>query len=168
MGLFHREKPKELLKWVLAKDFVDAGSIAPLEAWIKARSCSRSALEESKSTAVFLFSGYRNDPRECHEIPEVRNWFKKIHDSHPYFPYFLDNEFNDGIKRYMFMLMYEEPRTKSFGKMVQLDVGILRNQAIIIASAIELFCRNHGVHPKQAVVDFLSALGFENEASNLY
>lgn len=45
---------------------------------------SREALEASNGTLALLISGYDEDPRELHEIPEVRAYFKQLDALFPY------------------------------------------------------------------------------------
>lgn len=50
------------------------------------------ALAAQMNTMVFLLSGFDEDPRELHSIPEVRRFYGSLHDAWPYWFYFCNLE----------------------------------------------------------------------------
>ena len=52
----------------------------------------RSTVQWYRERVDLSFYGYSNDPRELHEIPEVRRFCKKLDEAFPYWFYFLSTE----------------------------------------------------------------------------
>ena len=70
-----------------SREYVEAGNIVPvlniLNTLIEPQNIKKFA-----NKMMFVIDGYNEDPRELAEIPEVRNWIKKLDESFPYWFFF--------------------------------------------------------------------------------
>ena len=85
----------------LGRRLASCGSRAPeVEALDVSRSAlilsrvlaDRSAVERYRGGVDLAFFGYSNDPREVHDIPEVRRFCSKLDDAFPYWFYFFSTD----------------------------------------------------------------------------
>lgn len=51
--------------------------------------------KKSKGGLIILFDGYNYDPREIYQIPQIRNFVRKLYEKHPYFIYFMNDADNN-------------------------------------------------------------------------
>ena len=68
----------------LERDEIERQDTAPVLESLKRLTASRQALEASNGTISLMVSGYDEDPRELHLIPEVRHYFQLLDDQFPF------------------------------------------------------------------------------------
>lgn len=68
----------------IPREDIERHNVAPALASLSKLTESRQALESSNGTITLLVSGYDNDPRELHLIPEVRRYFQALDQQFPF------------------------------------------------------------------------------------
>jgi hypothetical protein len=68
----------------ISRDDIESCNIQPALASLNKLVASGEALAASNGTISLVVSGYDNDPRELHMIPEVREYFRNLDADFPY------------------------------------------------------------------------------------
>jgi len=68
----------------ITREDIEACNTAPALRSLNRLVDSRDALEASDGTISLLVSGYDDDPRELHLIPEVRTYFQRLDENFPF------------------------------------------------------------------------------------
>lgn len=68
----------------ITREDIEACNTAPALRSLNRLVDSREALEASNGTISLLISGYDDDPRELHLIPEVRTYFQRLDENFPF------------------------------------------------------------------------------------
>lgn len=68
----------------IQREDIDTGNTGPALTSLERLIESREALEASNGTISLIVSGYDDDPRELHLIPEVRAYFQELDERFPF------------------------------------------------------------------------------------
>lgn len=120
------------------REWVESGDISTV---LHALETMESGLLASGRNCVTFFThGYDDDARELYDIPEVRDWYQKLFNSHPGLFYWLDAE----NKMFMLfgLLLFRPIRVD--GK-VALNAEDLKAYLTIGFSGLNQFCQRNGV-----------------------
>lgn len=86
------EKYANTLCIVVAREDVESGDIDMALGTLKRISLNKRLARNHKDKVDISIFGYRDDPRELYEIPEVRRWVNKLDRQFPYWFFFLSKK----------------------------------------------------------------------------
>ena len=89
---FRRDLGADWLRVVPERPEVEALDVSRSALILSRVLADRSAVERYRGGVELAFFGYSNDPREVHDIPEVRRFCSKLDDAFPYWFYFLSTD----------------------------------------------------------------------------
>jgi len=89
------------------------------------------------------FSGYDDDPREIYNIPEIREYMKKLVTTKPYLPYFLTKEKNTRVLIMSCICDVEVLRTEN--GINNLSIRMPKDMSEIIIAGLILSAQQHGL-----------------------
>lgn len=88
------------------------------------------------------------------DIPEAREWYQELDKRHPYIPYFLSGPDKQQVALYTSMLV---PFTVE-GNSLKFDKHKLEIYAVEKIQAINIFCAEHELDPREPIRNFCEAL----------
>lgn len=134
----------------ISRNDIESHNVAPASVALNRLTESLEALEKSNGTISLVVSGYDDDPRELHMIPEVCAYFRALDADFPYWFHVCSRM--DHTLRMLFMMMTDLMPSLSENGTVQY---LIENDAL-----------NEFVHQRLDAMDMLHAkLGFD-EAEN--
>ena len=80
------------LSVVVDRTDVEALDVSRIATTLSRVLANRDTIERFRGHLDVAFNGYSNDPRELHEIPEIRRFCAKLDDAFPFWFYFLSVE----------------------------------------------------------------------------
>ena len=83
---------KDVSRVVVDRTEVEALDVSRAALLLSRVLADKHAVERHRGRVDLAFYGYSNDPRELHDIPEVRRYCTKLDDAFPYWFYFLSTE----------------------------------------------------------------------------
>lgn len=89
---FTRDLGADWLRVVPERPEVEALDVSPTALILSRVLADRSAVQRYRGSVDLAFFGYSDDPRELHDIPEVRRFCTKLDDEFPYWFYFLSTD----------------------------------------------------------------------------
>lgn len=72
------------------RPMVESGNVDNVIVGLRNLIANKESIEKYAGKVTFTFDGWDSDPREMYDIPEAKNWFRKLTDRFPYWLVFLD------------------------------------------------------------------------------
>lgn len=86
--MIHSAAKDTLILLPIDRQDVENGDISSVLMRLWMLSADRSSAMSAEGAVSLSFSGYDDDTRPLHAIPEVRAWFQKLHAAWPYWSFF--------------------------------------------------------------------------------
>lgn len=99
-----------------------------------------------------LVFGYRNDPRELYEIPEVRQWCQRVAEQTPFLAYLIDEE---TIRWFV----YSQCEVEKHGSQVALSPIEVARLLLQCEDSMKSFLDDHGRDPGRLIPECRTRFG---------
>lgn len=86
--MIHSPAKDTLILLPIARQDIETMNISSALGRLGMLSSDRASAMSAEGCLSLTFSGYDDDTRPLHAIPEVRAWFQKLHDAWPYWSFF--------------------------------------------------------------------------------